>query len=160
MAIVLNITNYLVLSWASPLTYQVIGHVKTIIILLAGAIQYDSIPQGKTRIGMMLAILGVIVYTEENRQQQLQRAQNLAASNNSGTSNTNGSTRFDVVDIDAAIDKVSQHLQVPIHQAPHAFGAGGGKSAVAAVNHNENHDEQDKRMERKDTFGKDDDDRV
>jgi solute carrier family 35 protein E3 len=74
MAVLLNITNYLVLGWASPLTYQVIGHMKTIIILLAGALQYDSIPQGKTRIGMVLAIVGCIVYTEENRQQQLRRS--------------------------------------------------------------------------------------
>ena len=34
MALGSNLTNFLVLSWASPLTYQVIGHMKTICVLV------------------------------------------------------------------------------------------------------------------------------
>jgi hypothetical protein len=62
-----------VLSWASPLTYQVIGHIKTIIILITGVFLYDDVPTAKSVLGMSLAMVGVIIYTEENRQQQLRR---------------------------------------------------------------------------------------
>lgn len=59
----------LVLSWASPLTYQVLGHIKSIFILIFGVFVYDAIPTQRSVIGMVLAMAGVILYTEENRQQ-------------------------------------------------------------------------------------------
>jgi hypothetical protein len=39
--------TYTVLSWASPLACQIIGHSKTIIILITKVILYDDIPTGK-----------------------------------------------------------------------------------------------------------------
>lgn len=71
--VLLFLTNSAVLGWASPLTYQVLGHIKSIIILIFGVIFYDAIPSMKSIIGMSLAMAGVIIYTEENRQQQLSR---------------------------------------------------------------------------------------
>jgi hypothetical protein len=59
----------LVLSWASPLTYQVLGHIKSIFILIFGVFVYDAIPTPRSVTGMVLAMVGVILYTEENRQQ-------------------------------------------------------------------------------------------
>lgn len=73
MAVINNLTNFVVLSITSPITYQVIGHLKTIFILISGIFLYDKLPNVKSSIGMVLAMLGVILYTEENRQQQLQR---------------------------------------------------------------------------------------
>ena len=73
MALASNLTNFLVLGWSSPLTYQVIGHLKTIMILISGIFLYDSIPSGKSIAGMALAMVGVIAYTEENRRQQVKR---------------------------------------------------------------------------------------
>jgi hypothetical protein len=101
MALGSNVTNFLVLSWASPLTYQVIGHMKvtqidkmarpvhsrwllirpllflpsihptqTIGVLVSGVFLYDSIPSTRATLGMVLALAGVIAYTEENRRQQ------------------------------------------------------------------------------------------
>ena len=72
-AILLNMTNYMVLSTTSPLTYQVIGHIKTIAIISFGMVFYDEGPSSKMLLGIALAVLGVVLYTEENRQQQLRR---------------------------------------------------------------------------------------
>jgi solute carrier family 35, member E3 len=60
---------FTVLGWASPLTYQVLGHLKSIIILILGIMFYDVSPSIKAIFGMVLAMIGVIIYTEENRQQ-------------------------------------------------------------------------------------------
>ena len=70
MALGSNVTNLLILGWVSPLTYQVIGHMKTITILISGIFLYDNIPSEKSIAGMTLAMVGVIAYTEENRRQQ------------------------------------------------------------------------------------------
>ena len=64
-----NFHFFTVLGWASPLTYQVLGHLKSIIILILGIIFYDVYPSVKAVFGMVLAMIGVIIYTEENRQQ-------------------------------------------------------------------------------------------
>jgi hypothetical protein len=47
----------------------VLGHIKSIFILIFGVFAYDAIPTPRSVIGMVLAMVGVILYTEENRQQ-------------------------------------------------------------------------------------------
>ena len=69
MAFLANVTNFYFLAWASPLTYQVAGHMKTILVLVCGVILYDSYPSNRSVMGMILALTGVIAYTEENRRQ-------------------------------------------------------------------------------------------
>lgn len=69
----LNITNYAVLSYTTPLTYIVIGHFKTIIIISFGALFFDTgntIPPSHTILGIILAMSGVILYQRENQRQQ------------------------------------------------------------------------------------------
>lgn len=73
MAVMLNITNYFVLSITSPLTYQILNHCKTIMVILSGILFFDEYPSTRVTIGMSLVIVGVIIYSEENRQQQLRR---------------------------------------------------------------------------------------
>lgn len=68
--LILSNFHLIVLGWASPLTYQVLGHIKSIVILVFGVFLYDSIPSFKSLFGMTLAMIGVIIYTEENRLQQ------------------------------------------------------------------------------------------
>lgn len=75
MAVMLNITNYFVLSITSPLTYQILNHCKTIMVILFGIVFFDEYPSHRVTIGMSLVVIGVIVYSEENRRQQLNRAQ-------------------------------------------------------------------------------------
>jgi hypothetical protein len=47
----------------------VLGHIKSIFILIFGVFVHDAIPTPRSVIGMVLAMVGVILYTEENRQQ-------------------------------------------------------------------------------------------
>jgi len=70
LAFVLNISNYLVLSVSFPITYQVLGHVKTILIFAGGIIFYDQAPPPKAIFGIIVTIIGVILYSEDNRRQQ------------------------------------------------------------------------------------------
>jgi hypothetical protein len=40
-------------------------------ILICGVFLYDTIPSAKSVFGMSIALIGVIIFTEENRQQQI-----------------------------------------------------------------------------------------
>jgi len=68
VSVCLNTTNYIVLGWASPLTYQVFGHLKTILIIASGGFFLDTRPlDGKAIVGVILALTGAIIYSEEVR---------------------------------------------------------------------------------------------
>mmetsp|Transcript_3150 Transcript_3150/g.4857 ORF Transcript_3150/g.4857 Transcript_3150/m.4857 type:complete len:326 (-) Transcript_3150:49-1026(-) len=69
-ALAVNITNYLVLGKTDPLTYQVLGHFKTITILFLGFTLFHSPVIPKNLIGVVLAMVGVIMYTEAKRKSQ------------------------------------------------------------------------------------------
>lgn len=96
LALGVNITNYLVLGKTSPLTYQVVGHLKTIFTISFGililhhptnvknlvgvsarAIAYRSwysTPVGDFRVAQIgIALIGVVSYTEVKRRMQLGR---------------------------------------------------------------------------------------
>lgn len=73
-AVFLNLSNYFVLSMVSPLTYQILNHCKTILVILSGVIFFGELPSSKVITGMIVVIVGVIIYTEENRQQQIRKA--------------------------------------------------------------------------------------
>ena len=69
-AVALNASNYVVLSATSPLSYQVLGHVKTVAIIAFGIVYYDEPPTLKMLLGIGLALTGVVLYTEETRRQK------------------------------------------------------------------------------------------
>ena len=73
-ALGVNISNYLVLGKTSPLTYQVLGHLKTILILVLGFTVFDKPLDGRNCLGITIAMLGVITYTEIKRRQQLRQS--------------------------------------------------------------------------------------
>lgn len=63
-----NVSNYMVLRLTGPLTYQVLGHVKTILILVLGfAFFGQATPDPKMVVGICLAMVGVVWYTELKR---------------------------------------------------------------------------------------------
>merc|ERR1712146_202518 len=66
-----NITNYLVLGKTSPLTYQVLGHLKTILILVLGFTVFNKQLDARNCLGITIAMVGVIAYTEIKRRQQV-----------------------------------------------------------------------------------------
>eukprot|EP01039_Chlorochromonas_danica_P010665 gene10665-11832_t len=68
-ALGVNISNYLVLGKTSPLTYQVLGHMKTILILVLGFLMFKKALDMRNVLGIVVAMVGVIAYTEVRRQQ-------------------------------------------------------------------------------------------
>ncbi|KAJ8608871.1 hypothetical protein CTAYLR_005257 [Chrysophaeum taylorii] len=74
LALGVNITNYLVLGKTSPLTYQVVGHLKTILTITFGIFILRHPTNSKNIFGIFIAMLGVISYSEGFvlfRQQQM-----------------------------------------------------------------------------------------
>lgn len=58
LAFGVNMTNYMILGLTSPLTYQVLGHLKTILILIIGSLTFNTIPTPTVAAGMSLAVFG------------------------------------------------------------------------------------------------------
>lgn len=66
-ALGVNISNYLVLGKTSPLTYQVLGHLKTVLILILGFTMFNKTVDPRNIIGIIVAMFGVVGYTEVKR---------------------------------------------------------------------------------------------
>jgi len=69
-ALGVNITNYLVLGKTGPLTYQVLGHFKTILIIVIGVTLFNKAINPWNLFGIAVALMGVIGYTETKRRVQ------------------------------------------------------------------------------------------
>ncbi|CAM9970363.1 unnamed protein product, partial [Phaeothamnion confervicola] len=67
LALGVNITNYVVLGKTDPLTYQVLGHFKTITILVLGFLFFRAPTNWKNIMGIVVAMVGVVMYTEIKR---------------------------------------------------------------------------------------------
>jgi solute carrier family 35 protein E3 len=73
VAVAFNISNYVVLAEISPLSYNIIGHVKTIVIIGVGSYLFHTWPSTAMLMGMVTAVVGVLLYTFEKEQQQKQQ---------------------------------------------------------------------------------------
>jgi len=73
LALGVNISNYLVLGKTSPLTYQVVGHLKTILTITFGVIVLGHQTNFKNILGICIAMCGVISYSEVKRRMSLGR---------------------------------------------------------------------------------------
>lgn len=71
LAFGVNVTNYQVLGKTSPLTYQVLGHLKTVLILFLGYQLFNTPLHDRQGLGVLIAMGGVISYTEVKRRQAL-----------------------------------------------------------------------------------------
>ncbi|XP_078149020.1 UDP-rhamnose/UDP-galactose transporter 2-like [Carex rostrata] len=63
LAVFCNISQYLCIGRFSATSFQVIGHMKTVCVLLLGWILFDSALTVKNILGMLLAIVGMVVYS-------------------------------------------------------------------------------------------------
>lgn len=63
LAVFCNISQYLCIGRFSAVTFQVLGHMKTVCVLLLGWILFDSVLTIKNILGMLMAILGMVVYS-------------------------------------------------------------------------------------------------
>jgi drug/metabolite transporter (DMT)-like permease len=70
VSFVLNLSNYYVLSWTTPLTYMMIGYLKTILIFAFGILFFDSLPSERVMCGMALTVVGMILYGNAKYRQQ------------------------------------------------------------------------------------------
>ena len=60
-ALGVNISNYLVIGKTSPLTYQVLGHLKTILIIVLGFIFFNKQPDYRNVLGIVIAMIGYVL---------------------------------------------------------------------------------------------------
>jgi len=58
-----NLSCYLIIGKTSPLTYSVVGHVKTIGVLVIGFVAFHEQTTTKHMLGLMLAFAGIVWYT-------------------------------------------------------------------------------------------------
>lgn len=63
LAVFCNISQYICIGRFSATSFQVIGHMKTVCVLLLGWILFDSALTIKNILGMLLAVVGMVVYS-------------------------------------------------------------------------------------------------
>ena len=56
-------SQYLCIGRFSATTFQVLGHMKTVCVLILGWVLFDSALTMKNILGMLLAVVGMIVYS-------------------------------------------------------------------------------------------------
>ncbi|KAK1293263.1 UDP-galactose transporter 2 [Acorus calamus] len=73
LAVVCNMSQYLCIGRFSAVSFQVLGHMKTVFVLTLGWILFDSALTVKNVLGMACAIVGMIIYSwaiESEKQQK------------------------------------------------------------------------------------------
>lgn len=63
LAVFCNISQYLCIGRFSAVSFQVLGHMKTVCVLTLGWLLFDSEMTLKNISGMVLAIVGMVVYS-------------------------------------------------------------------------------------------------
>ncbi|KAJ8492176.1 hypothetical protein OPV22_013897 [Ensete ventricosum] len=63
LAVVCNMSQYLCIGRFSATSFQVLGHMKTVCVLILGWVLFDSVLTVKNILGMLLAVLGMVVYS-------------------------------------------------------------------------------------------------
>ncbi|XP_039146710.1 UDP-rhamnose/UDP-galactose transporter 2-like [Dioscorea cayenensis subsp. rotundata] len=63
LAVFCNLSQYLCIGRFSATSFQVLGHMKTVCVLILGWILFDSALTGKNILGMLLAVVGMIIYS-------------------------------------------------------------------------------------------------
>lgn len=63
LGLLVNLSTFLVIGATSSLTYNVVGHVKTVIILTGGVLFFGDTMSGKKLMGILLAMGGIVWYS-------------------------------------------------------------------------------------------------
>ncbi|KAG0576228.1 hypothetical protein M758_5G059900 [Ceratodon purpureus] len=63
LAVFCNVSQYLCIGRFSAVTFQVLGHMKTVAVLTLGWVLFDSVLTGKNMMGMFMAVVGMITYS-------------------------------------------------------------------------------------------------
>jgi solute carrier family 35 protein E3 len=62
ISVLFNISNYQLLSATTPLTYTVLGHLKTLLVIIGGSYLYPVVTTAFMYIGIAFAFAGAIAY--------------------------------------------------------------------------------------------------
>ncbi|KAG0606763.1 hypothetical protein M758_9G165400 [Ceratodon purpureus] len=63
LAVLCNVSQYMCIGRFSAATFQVLGHMKTVTVLIMGWLVFDSKLTPKNLMGMALAVVGTILYS-------------------------------------------------------------------------------------------------
>ncbi|XP_058081053.1 UDP-rhamnose/UDP-galactose transporter 1-like [Magnolia sinica] len=63
LAVICNMSQYLCIGRFSAVSFQVLGHMKTVCVLTLGWLLFDSALTFKNILGMVLAVLGMVIYS-------------------------------------------------------------------------------------------------
>lgn len=63
LAVFCNVSQYLCIGRFSAVSFQVLGHMKTVCVLTLGWLLFDSEMNFKNISGMVLAVVGMIIYS-------------------------------------------------------------------------------------------------
>ena len=71
LAVGVNVTNFFVIGKTSPLTYQVVGHLKTVLILTFGFVMFGAPVDPRNMLGIVVAVGGMVAYSELRRRENV-----------------------------------------------------------------------------------------
>ena len=63
LAVFCNLSQYICIGRFSAVSFQVLGHMKTVCVLLLGWMLFDSTLTFKNIMGMLMAVLGMVLYS-------------------------------------------------------------------------------------------------
>lgn len=63
LAVFCNISQYLCIGRFSAVSFQVLGHMKTVCVLILGWVLFDSVLTLKNIMGMLIAVVGMVIYS-------------------------------------------------------------------------------------------------
>lgn len=63
LAVFCNVSQYLCIGRFSAVSFQVLGHMKTVCVLTLGWLLFDSELTFKNIMGMILAVVGMVIYS-------------------------------------------------------------------------------------------------
>lgn len=84
-AIGVNLSNFMIIGRSSPVTYQVIGHFKTCLVLVLGVFLFRQPVQLQNVCGMFIAWLGMVLYTEVKRRESVMADKGITKKSDEGT---------------------------------------------------------------------------
>jgi solute carrier family 35 protein E3 len=66
-AVLVNVSQFLVLGRFTAVTYQVLGHAKTVCVLVVGYVFFGGVITGQQLLGMVMAIAGMMAYSRASQ---------------------------------------------------------------------------------------------
>eukprot|EP00879_Flechtneria_rotunda_P023139 GHRR01024464.1.p1 GENE.GHRR01024464.1~~GHRR01024464.1.p1 ORF type:complete len:357 (+),score=120.74 GHRR01024464.1:99-1073(+) len=88
LGLVVTLSTYLFIGVTSPLTYNVVGHFKTVFIVTSGVVFFGDVITTKKLVGLICAMAGIVWYTSAG----VPAAQAAAAATAASNSSSNGTS--------------------------------------------------------------------